>query len=99
MTNSLLKLTDIVMITDNYQDDVNFKLKQKEDVIEIHFLHLIYFLENVEKDIWMQINGNSSIQDICQVLSVEYEADIGEIENDVLDFMNTLLERKLIKIV
>lgn len=98
MVNNLLKMTDIVMIND-CQNDVNFKLKHKENAIEIHFLHLIYFLENVEKDIWTHIDGVRSIQDICQVLSTEYEVDLVDIEKDVLDFMNTLLERKLIKIV
>jgi hypothetical protein len=78
--------------------NIEYKIKEKEDVVEIHLLHAIYYLTDVGKDIWTKIDGKRSIDEICEILMEEYSADKKVLQNEVLDFLEDLLSKNLITI-
>ena len=53
-------------------------------------------LNSIGRAIWNKLDGRKRIGEIVEELASEFEADPGEIENDVSELMTTLLERNLI---
>lgn len=98
MTNNQLKLVYIPHKCMS-SGGINYKIREKEDVIEIHSLHAIYYLKDVEKDIWNKIDGKRTIEKIINMLINEYEGDEEIIMKEVLDFIDNLKAKNLVTIV
>jgi hypothetical protein len=56
----------------------------------------LYTLNETGQAIWEQLDGQRSLRDVMEALSAEYEAPVGEIEQDVLGLVTELLKRNLL---
>lgn len=68
--------------------------------VSIHELNddIFYSLESeVAIDIWELLNGSNSVSDIIRILCREYLISESIVKNDVLSFINQLLENNLIQ--
>lgn len=77
---------------------------QKIDSEEIAYVYDIknkvyYFFESVEYDIWFLIAGYDSItiNYIIQKISLLYNEDVNFIKEDILSYINNLIEAGIIK--
>jgi coenzyme PQQ biosynthesis protein PqqD len=57
----------------------------------------IYNLNETGAEIWDKIDGKKSLGEIIEELRTEYD-EKGQLENDVLSFVNEMVESKLIEI-
>lgn len=59
-----------------------------------------YFsLEEVGARLWELLNDGQSLRDGYQVILGEYEIDPAQLEQDLLEFLNHLLENGLVEII
>ena len=56
----------------------------------------LFTLNDTGKAIWEKLDGKTSLRDIVGILSREYKASKGEIEEDVLGLAEELLKRQMI---
>ncbi len=56
----------------------------------------LYALQGTGQAIWNQLDGKSTLAAIVQRLAEEYQASEGELEGDVVGFVQELVRRKLI---
>ena len=56
----------------------------------------LYSLNETGREIWDRLDGKTSLRDLINQLSEEYEASFQEIEADVFGLMKELLKRKFI---
>jgi len=56
----------------------------------------LYTLSETGKAIWDRLDGKNSLQDIAEKLSSEFEAEIEEIEQDIIGLIRELLQRRMI---
>jgi hypothetical protein len=56
----------------------------------------LYTLNETGKAIWDRLDGRSSLKNVMEDLSAEFEAPVGEIERDVLGLVKELLKRRMI---
>ena len=56
----------------------------------------LYTLNETGKAIWDRLDGEQSLEQIINELSVEYEAPKEEIEQDVIGLVTELLRRKML---
>jgi hypothetical protein len=59
----------------------------------------LYALNDTGKDIWRRLDGETTLEDIAQVLAEEYNAPPGEIETDVVGLVGELVRRKMLRMV
>ena len=78
--------------------NIQYRIKEKDGITEIHSLHAIYFLKEVERDIWNKIDGKKSIKEICNLIFEEYSGNKDIIFNDVLKFIKKLRDKNLVTI-
>lgn len=58
-----------------------------------------YFgLNPVASDIWNRLSSPLRVDELCQALAGEYEADIEVIRQDVMELLNKLASRELIEV-
>ena len=55
-----------------------------------------HFIEEIGIDILNQIDGETDIDDLINSLSTIYDVDIEVIKKDVYDFINELIDKKVI---
>ena len=58
----------------------------------------IFNLNQVGADVWERIDGNKTVKDIVEALVMEYEGEPGEIEGDVIEFLNDILDAGIIEL-
>ncbi len=58
----------------------------------------IFNLNQVGADVWERIDGKKTVKDIVEALVMEYEGEPGEIEGDVIDFLNDILDAGIIEL-
>jgi hypothetical protein len=58
----------------------------------------LYCLDEVGSRIWQLIEVPSPVNHLCDTLAGQYGAERSEIERDLLDFLQTLAERGLIRL-
>jgi len=56
----------------------------------------LYSLNETGREIWDRLDGKTSLRDLINQLSEEYEASFQEIEADVFGLMKEFLKRKFI---
>ncbi|MCX5698166.1 MAG: PqqD family protein [Candidatus Omnitrophica bacterium] len=56
----------------------------------------IFTLNETGRAIWDRLDGKKALKDIATELSVEFEAPLEKIENDVLGLVEELLKRKML---
>ncbi|RIA34841.1 coenzyme PQQ synthesis protein D (PqqD) [Ectopseudomonas oleovorans] len=58
-----------------------------------------YFgLNSVASDIWKRLSSPVRVDELCQALASEYEAETDVIRQDVLELLNKLASRELIEV-
>lgn len=72
------------------------KIKERDGIIEIHLLHVIYYLKEIEIDIWSKINGENTIEQIIQLMSEKYNSSYEDIQQDIIEFILELKNKDLI---
>ena len=58
-----------------------------------------YGLDEIGSRIWELIKQPRSVSDLCDILLEEFEVDRKQCEKDVLDFLNELAEKKLLRVI
>ncbi|AIA68593.1 hypothetical protein AT52_00748 [Streptococcus equi subsp. zooepidemicus Sz35] len=53
-------------------------------------------IEDSGRDIWLLISKESTLRDIIEKISISYECDVSEIQDEILEFFTELLEKELI---
>jgi hypothetical protein len=56
----------------------------------------LFNLNKTGETIWKNLDGKNSLREIVEKISEEFEAPAGEIEKDVLGFVEELLKRQII---
>ena len=56
----------------------------------------LYSLKETGRDIWDRLDGKTSLRDLINQLSDEYDASFQEIEADVFGLIKELLKRKFL---
>jgi len=56
----------------------------------------LFSLNETGKAIWDKLDGKKSLKEILEILSDEFEAPKGEIEEDVVGFVNELTKRGIL---
>jgi len=56
----------------------------------------LFTLNDTGKAIWKKLDGKKSVDEIISELSEDYQAESGEIENDVTGLLEELLKRKIL---
>ena len=56
----------------------------------------LFTLNEIGRAIWNRLDGQMVLKDVVEELSAGFEAPDGEIERDVIGFMEELLKRKMI---
>jgi hypothetical protein len=56
----------------------------------------LYTLNEHGQAIWEQLDGQRSLRAVVEALAAEYEADVGEIEADVLGLVGELARRRML---
>jgi hypothetical protein len=56
----------------------------------------IYTLNETGRAIWERLDGKRSLREVAEDLKAEFEAQPGEIDEDVAGLVKVLLERKMI---
>jgi hypothetical protein len=56
----------------------------------------IFTLNETGRAIWQSLDGKKSLQDVAEVLKMEFEAQPGEIEVDVVGLVKELAKRKMV---
>jgi coenzyme PQQ biosynthesis protein PqqD len=57
----------------------------------------IFNLNETGAAIWEKIDGKKSLTDIIKEIQTEYEGEEQQLENDVISFMNEMIEAKLVE--
>ena len=56
----------------------------------------LYTLNDTGKAIWKRLDGKRTLQDVSRELSAEFEDATGQIERDVIGFVDELLNRGIL---
>lgn len=56
----------------------------------------LYTLNETGKAIWARLDGRTSLRQVAEALSREYEAPASEIERDVLGLVGELVRRRML---
>ncbi len=56
----------------------------------------LFTLSSTAQAVWDELDGRRSLGEVARDLSREYDADVAEIERDVLDLVAELLERSML---
>ena len=56
----------------------------------------LYSLNETARDIWDRLDGKTSLRDLINQLSDEYDASLQEIEADVIGLIKEFLKRKFL---
>jgi len=73
-----------------------FLFREEDDRLIIQGTHVIYSIEQTGREIYESIDGKRSVKDIIKLLSDKYNISEKEASEDVLAFLNELLECNLI---
>ena len=65
------------------------------DTIDLE--HSLYSLNKIGIQIWKRLDPSTTIDQICLDLAEKFEAPLETIQNDVLELIDDLLEKNLIK--
>lgn len=57
-----------------------------------------YNLNEVGSDIWRQVDGSRTVEEICQHLTATYQVDAAEALTAVQEFAHDLLDKKLLDV-
>jgi len=58
-----------------------------------------YGLDEIGSRIWELIEEPRSVSDLCDILFGEFEVDRKQCEKDVLDFLNELAKKNLLRVI
>ena len=56
----------------------------------------LFTLNETGRAIWDRLDGQKSLKDVVEELYAEFEAPAGEIERDVMGFVEELLKRRML---
>ena len=56
----------------------------------------LYTMNETGKVLWARLDGKRTLREIARELAEEYEAPLGEIEEDVRGLMTELMRRKMV---
>ncbi|MCX5859873.1 MAG: PqqD family protein [Proteobacteria bacterium] len=75
---------------------IAFRIIEGEAVLVNPENKMIYVLNHTGAFAWQKIDGKNNINKIAQALSIEYQSNISESENDLLELFEGLADRGLI---
>lgn len=86
---------------DRFYYNINLKYFMEGDNVVVHSFDngKYYYLEGVSAEIWLNLDGIKSIDEIVNIIDGNYEASYNVIKNDVYAFLNDLLSNELIESV
>ena len=58
----------------------------------------IFNLNETGAAVWERIDGAKKLSDIIEDIKSEYESEGGQIEDDIMEFVNGMVEAKLIEV-
>ncbi|MEI6102811.1 MAG: PqqD family protein [Methanothrix sp.] len=56
----------------------------------------IYTLNETGRAIWERLDGKRSLREVAKALNADFQAQPGEIEQDIAGLVNVLFERKMV---
>ena len=56
----------------------------------------LFSLNETGKAIWRHLDGEKDLKQVAKELAAEFEAPVGEVENDVVGFVQELLKRGML---
>lgn len=74
-------------------------LMENETIVVLPEKGQVKVLNDVASQVWKMLDGSNSIQQIVKQISDDYEIAEESIRDDVLEFVNALLEREMITLV
>lgn len=85
-------------INDNiYKNSDIFDSEIDNELVMMNIENNAYYnTSEVGKRIWQLLDEFNTVEDICNELVKEYDVSMDECQKNVLDFVNNLLENKLI---
>ncbi len=58
-----------------------------------------YGLDDTAGRIWMLLDGIRTVEDLCLEMQAAYDVDPSECETEVIDFLDDMLNKSLIRLV
>lgn len=80
----------------NYSNHISWQLLNNEIYIIDEITQKIYILTDVAKEFWILINGGYTVEEIINILIKIYKVSEKIIKNDINDFKDILISKKLI---
>jgi hypothetical protein len=71
-------------------------LTENETIVVLPEKGQVKVLNDVASQVWKMLDGSHSIQQIVKQISVDYEIAEESIQDDILEFVQVLLEREMI---
>lgn len=56
----------------------------------------LFTLNDTGRAIWKRLDGKKNLKEVVEELSAEFETSAGEIEKDVIGFVEELLKRRMV---
>ncbi len=56
----------------------------------------LYTLNETGKDIWDQLDGKTTLQEVVETLLQDYDAQLPEVEQDVIGLVKELVKRRML---
>jgi hypothetical protein len=90
-----IKLYDVVERTCNYP----FQKIDDEIIIIDPQNRLMHQLDNVASRVWEILTRKCSVQEMIDIIIVEYEVDVVIAQKDLVKIVGIMIEKKLIRII
>ena len=56
----------------------------------------LYTLNETGREIWQRLDGKRTLKDVSRELTTEFESSTGEIEQDLIGFVEELIRRRIL---
>lgn len=94
----MITMTSISIDTVPQKEDNFVETEIDGERIVMHVENGEFFVFNVTSDaIWSAIDGRASLGDICKTLAENFETEASQCRQDVLDFVQDLAHKNLVK--
>ncbi len=81
-----------------YKKNLKFRCRKINKKYYILDGHKCYEINEMGNFIWNKINSERSIEDICNLLKLEYDISVDRIANDIFDFFHFMKDKEIIKL-
>ncbi len=83
-----------------YSKTIAWQVEPVNDFVYIYNIERGNFiiLEDVSKEIWLMIKKDNCLKDIIECISLQYEIEYRDIEEDITDAINNLIKEGALEI-